>query len=394
MTGKRKPTGITLVEVVVVVIILAILLFLMLPRIGSRESGPRNTCANNMRQLAFALQYYEQHHQAYPGYANVIKNKRASWVVPLLPYLERNDLYQIWQKTEPAALPLPEGSSGVKLNARGQPPNPWTYVNLSVTVCPTTSTPADATNPISFIVNCGSANRERQPASHSARQSLERRLQQRRILQPRGADFSTTTSQPNPSPPRGSFPTDHGPPMTMAFIATHDGTATTLMLSENLQSTNWVTDPTDLSNHPPKPFQSEFQIKQNMGFVWFITGNQDNALPPSQQVQRLGNYNIDSMRINALSKVIANPVRVNYSSVIAPKQTGGLAASRPSSVHPGGVNTMFCNVHLRFISEDIDYRVYTQLMTPNGAQVIVESDPPKRTAIQAGWMFSPSEQDY
>jgi prepilin-type processing-associated H-X9-DG protein len=395
MSGERRPTGIMLVEVIVLMIIFAVLLALLLPSIGSHESSPRNTCANNMRQLAMALQNYEQSHRAYPGYANVIKNKRASWVVPILPYLERSDLYQVWKSTEPVALPLPEGSSGVTLESKGQPPNPWTYVNSSIFVCPSSSTPDNATNPISFIVNCGSARTANDNLPTILPGNVWAEDYNSGVFFNRaGADFSTTISQPNPNPPRGSFPTDRGPPMTMSFIATHDGTATTLILSENLQSTNWVTDPTDQANHPPKPFQSEFQIKQNMGFVWFITGNQDNALPPSQQVQKLGNYNFDSIRINALSKAVAKPVRVNYSSVIAPKQTGGLAASRPSSGHPGGVNSIFCDGHFRFISEDIDYRVYTQLMTPNGAAVVIDSGPAHRTAREAGWRYELNDNDY
>jgi prepilin-type processing-associated H-X9-DG protein len=395
MGGQRKGFGITLLEVVVLLIIFAILLFLCLPRIGSRESGPRNTCSNNMRQLALALQYYEQHHRAYPGYANVIKNKRASWAVPLLPYLERNDLYQNWQNTEPVALPLPEGSSGFTLNFKGQPPNPWTHANLDIFLCPSSLTPHDATNPISFIVNCGSARTANDNLPPILPGSVWIEDYNSGVFFNRaGGDFSTTISQSNPNPPKGSFSMNPGPPMTMTFIATHDGTSTTLLLSENLQSTNWVTDPSDQANHPPKPFQSEFQIKQNMGFVWFITGNQDNALPPSQRVQKLDNFNPESMQINAMSKAIGKPVRVNYSSVIAPKQTGGLAASRPSSGHPGGVNAMFCDAHLRFISEDIDYRVYTHLMTPNGAAVVIDSGPTPHTAREAAWTYELNENDY
>ena len=42
--------------------------------------------------------------------------------------------------------------------------------------------------------------------------------------------------------------------------------------------------------------------------------------------------------------------------------------ARPAANHTGGVNVAFCDMHILFLLETIDYRVYMQLMTPNGAQ--------------------------
>ena len=39
--------------------------------------------------------------------------------------------------------------------------------------------------------------------------------------------------------------------------------------------------------------------------------------------------------------------------------------ARPSSHHSGGVVVSFCDGHQQFVSEDIDYRVYQHLMTPD-----------------------------
>ena len=38
---------------------------------------------------------------------------------------------------------------------------------------------------------------------------------------------------------------------------------------------------------------------------------------------------------------------------------------RPSSNHPGGVNVVFCDGHVDFITDDVDYSVYQHLMTPD-----------------------------
>ena len=37
----------------------------------------------------------------------------------------------------------------------------------------------------------------------------------------------------------------------------------------------------------------------------------------------------------------------------------------PSSNHPGGVNVVFVDLHIVFVNEGVDPRVYAQLMTSN-----------------------------
>jgi prepilin-type processing-associated H-X9-DG protein len=54
-----------------------------------------------------------------------------------------------------------------------------------------------------------------------------------------------------------------------------------------------------------------------------------------------------------------------------------LSHARPSSNHAGGFNAGFADGRVKFISNDIDYDVYRQLMTPNS----VESDDPVKKKI-------------
>jgi prepilin-type processing-associated H-X9-DG protein len=42
------------------------------------------------------------------------------------------------------------------------------------------------------------------------------------------------------------------------------------------------------------------------------------------------------------------------------------SAARPSAWHSGGVNVVFADKHTKFLSEQIDYDVYQQLMTTYG----------------------------
>lgn len=49
---------------------------------------------------------------------------------------------------------------------------------------------------------------------------------------------------------------------------------------------------------------------------------------------------------------------------------------RPSSNHPGGVNVVFCDGHVDFITDDIDYSVYQHLMTPDSKAAGLPAEQP------------------
>jgi prepilin-type N-terminal cleavage/methylation domain-containing protein/prepilin-type processing-associated H-X9-DG protein len=46
----------------------------------------------------------------------------------------------------------------------------------------------------------------------------------------------------------------------------------------------------------------------------------------------------------------------------------GPVAGKPSSNHPGGIMVTFCDGHAQFLHDDIDYRVYQHLMTPDSSR--------------------------
>ena len=102
-----------------------------------------------------------------------------------------------------------------------------------------------------------------------------------------------------------------------------DGAEYTLLLSENVQAGYW-TDTT----------------KENVGMVWWRTPGECAG--------------INECRDTAGDR----PQQIRY--------------ARPSSFHEGGVNAAFCDGHMKFIDEGIDYTVYQLLMTPNSAAAGVE----------------------
>jgi hypothetical protein len=63
-----------------------------------RMSANRVSCANNMKQIGLALHNYHDSFKSFPPgtVANdaLSPENRLSWIIPLLPYLERDNLYR------------------------------------------------------------------------------------------------------------------------------------------------------------------------------------------------------------------------------------------------------------------------------------------------------------
>jgi len=91
----RNPRGFTLIELLVVIAIIAILIGLLLPAVQKvREAAARTTCTNNMKQIGLSVHNYESSFQKLPP----SMNKRGfTALVLLLPYLEQDARFQIWQ---------------------------------------------------------------------------------------------------------------------------------------------------------------------------------------------------------------------------------------------------------------------------------------------------------
>jgi prepilin-type N-terminal cleavage/methylation domain-containing protein len=125
-----------------------------------------------------------------------------------------------------------------------------------------------------------------------------------------------------------------GPTVTSGNIK--DGSSSTLLLSENIHKDE---GPTWLAPIGEQPF----------GMVWVY----DSGSPGNPNVSLMDRFNRDT--------------RANQAAPYAPE---GSRFMRPASGHPELFIAAFCDGSVKSIRESIEYRVYQQLMTPNGAKAI------------------------
>jgi prepilin-type N-terminal cleavage/methylation domain-containing protein len=109
MNARTKKLGFTLVELLVVIAIISTLMGLLLPAVqNAREAGRRNTCSNNISQITKALIAYDGNKGFLPGWKQALVTSSGgttypTWTVPLLPNLERSDIYRTWEAGSPAS---------------------------------------------------------------------------------------------------------------------------------------------------------------------------------------------------------------------------------------------------------------------------------------------------
>lgn len=130
--SNASRRAMTLVELLAVMGVLTILMALLLPAVGYvRESSRRTACMNRQRQIGLGLMTHEASAQHFTGHYNLVGGKPTSWVVPTLPHVEQQAVFDAW-------------SAGEHLMPR-----------LELIVCPSDDDDEFDLAPLSYTVNAG-----------------------------------------------------------------------------------------------------------------------------------------------------------------------------------------------------------------------------------------------
>jgi prepilin-type processing-associated H-X9-DG protein len=282
----------------VVMTIIGMLMALLLPAVqNAREAGRRTACTNNLFQLALSVIRSDEQSGFIPGWRNrsprpadtvgTTFNNTVSWPVPLLPFMERSDIFKNW-------------TTGTSVQA------PY----IAFFVCP--SSPPDAlTQPtLSYAGNCGAG---------LAASSTANRFD--------GVMGDTTVS---------------GGRTSFDDVAGGDGTPTTILLTERC-------GPGNVRGNVP--LYQTWWDRRNMATAVNFNSNSATYAPfANAPLPVIG--------------IVGSPPTKIINNITAPFP-GFL--SQPSSNHPGGAVTAFCDGHTAFVKDSIGAAVYAQLLSSNGA---------------------------
>jgi prepilin-type N-terminal cleavage/methylation domain-containing protein/prepilin-type processing-associated H-X9-DG protein len=426
MRSRRRRRGFTLIELLVVISIIGILVGLLLPAVQSaREAGRRTQCASNMRNVGLAILGYVNSKNAFPPAGEFCEDATGlsginsspvnpsqsviatflpggtyrktavpmySWVVPILPYMEAQDMFNQWTMW-PTTGSSSTGNSAVAYNdsytyTAGQSSN-YTIGNTAIGVlrCPDDITAQPNQGNLSYVVNGGFALWHAIPYSLVGSQTDGQQTPQllswtastsataldpatMGVMQKLGVMFLESTL------PQGSqVKVPWNVRSTLTSLA--DGASSTLLMSENTLAGVATGNPFFGSNYEgnwaaPQPALSMFigssAICANNKYICYSSTNTGPLSPTNATTSSVGTVSGD---LDGPGWALANQVgtyeNINYAQNAGLSVEGSFPFS--NSGHPGGCNMMFCDGAVRFITSTIDGTVYSKLITPAGSRL-------------------------
>lgn len=337
ISGRKKcpPSrvtrhGVTLVELLVVAAILAILFGILSPALQMfRESARRSSCGNNLRQIALAMATYADSRKEFPGWRNAlesysseraktdVKEAAVSWTIPILPQIEEGPTYD-WY-------------SGYRADQSDE--SDASTEKIRMYLCPSQGE-VTTSSPLSYAVNAGTGGEVLAEGEDDAPADQF----------PGDGVFLDVIGNVASDPLYDDTRPKYHPGKTNPKDVAADGTTTTILLSERSgpaipQDISWSANPRVVRpNRGAIPENHTILHPLAIGSGWrtdiqVVNPTHDTRPLPSPEP---GNADLDDWNLRY-----------------------------PSSRHPRVVNAVFCDGHVKRISEEISAWVYCQLLSSN-----------------------------
>jgi prepilin-type N-terminal cleavage/methylation domain-containing protein/prepilin-type processing-associated H-X9-DG protein len=328
----RVRRGFTLIELLVVIAIIGVLIALLLPAAqAAREAARRCQCVNDLKQIGLALHGYHAAVGSFPVgflYPSVPVpattsplQYRWSALAQMAPYLEGTNLYNALNFNFPVAYMPTSGPSPF-----------WPFYAANTTVmatsvavflCPSDNAPPPmlSSGPVNYAFCAGSGI---------------------------GGGDATGAD--------GAFIL--GPAISVADL--RDGTSTTVAASEQLLG---LAGPYSQTTSQPIP------IPHSRAMARVAAGPLTDlgcAGAPSGWLLNKGAGWWDGNYLNTLYNHHEPPNSARFDCITY--HNPGWKAAR--SLHPGGVNILFCDGHVSFAKDSVDINIWRGLSTRAGGEVI------------------------
>ena len=366
---RPSRRGFTLLEMLVVIVVVGLIAALLLPAIlRSRVSHGRSPCMNNMKQIAAAMIDFEGRRQRLPNYGTFARmpadekagevseldfdNPRHSWVVDILPFLERSDISENWTYGSPIAqtpgVADPSDPGYPNYHADGDRDRDaidnyaLSHNYVSMLSCPDDGNAIDIDGNLSYVLNCGFLESGVEQSWYRTKLDWDGDG----AITDRDREYKRMTGVFWAGSLDGKSVEDR--PYTFAEIQRGDGLSTTIMATENRNA-----------GIAPNAGRAREQIDYD-DFTWAY---------PDVRAVGFGISTEDVCGDGSLACPAPYSQPLKFSGINAQAETKKGDSPYPSSSHNGLVVVAFCDGRVRTISDSIDPRVWFALITPRGQEL-------------------------